>query len=70
MAERIRFAKDTDGICYVRRPTGERLNPRYCQKTIKYGGGGLMVWRWLIEQGVSDVSWPSQSPDVNPMVNL
>ncbi|GJQ76055.1 putative transmembrane receptor protein tyrosine kinase [Trypoxylus dichotomus] len=43
----------TNGICYVRRPTGESLNPRYCQQTVKHKGDGVMRWGCFSGKGVS-----------------
>lgn len=34
----------SDGIRHVRRPIGEKLNPRYMLPTMKHGGGNVMVW--------------------------
>lgn len=34
----------TDGISWVRRPTGTRFSPRYQMPTVKHGGGSVMVW--------------------------
>ncbi|XGW04344.1 hypothetical protein V3C99_015479, partial [Haemonchus contortus] len=34
----------SDGIKYVRRPSGERYNPRYTKPTVKHGGGSVMVY--------------------------
>jgi hypothetical protein len=33
-----------DGMLRVRRPKGKRLDYRYCRKTVKFGGGHIMVW--------------------------
>lgn len=35
---------NSDGMNYVRRPRGERLNPKYTVPTVKHGGGSVMVW--------------------------
>lgn len=34
----------SDGLVRVRRPKGERLKPKYCTPTFKFGGGGVLVW--------------------------
>ncbi|PIO73325.1 transposase [Teladorsagia circumcincta] len=34
----------SDGIKYVRRPSGERFNPRYIKATVKHNGGSVMVY--------------------------
>ena len=34
----------SDGIRYVRRPLGQRNNPKYQVPTVKHGGGSVMVW--------------------------
>ncbi|KAL7862868.1 hypothetical protein SRHO_G00118520 [Serrasalmus rhombeus] len=32
---------------YCRRPTGARMDPRFTQKTVKFGGGKIMVWGYI-----------------------
>lgn len=34
----------SDGIKFVRRPVGQRFNPKYQLPTVKHGGGNVMVW--------------------------
>lgn len=42
----------SDGIKYVRRPDGQRFNPRYQLPTVKHGGGSLMVWGCFSRDGI------------------
>lgn len=42
----------SDGMQTVRRPTGNRLDCRYCHKTVKHGGGNIMVWGCFSYNGV------------------
>ena len=32
---------------YCRRPTGARMDPRFTQKTVKFGAGKIMVWGYI-----------------------
>lgn len=40
---------------YCRRPTGARMDPKYTQKTVKFGGGKLMVWGYIQYEGVRNI---------------
>lgn len=42
----------SDGMQTVRRPTGKRLSSQYCRKTVKHGGGSIMVWGCFAYAGV------------------
>lgn len=42
----------SDGMRYVRRPPNKRLQARYCTKTVKHGGGSVMVWGCFSAAGV------------------
>ena len=40
---------------YCRRPVGTRLDPRFTQKTVKFGGGKIMVWGYIQYGGVREI---------------
>ena len=40
---------------YCRRPTGARMDPRFTQKTVKFGGGKIMVWGYIPFGGVREI---------------
>ena len=40
---------------YCRRPTGARMDPRFTQKTVKFGGGKIMVWGYIQYGGVREI---------------
>ena len=42
----------SDGKQYVRRPQNQELTPRYTRKTVKHGGGNVIVWGSLLWCGV------------------
>ena len=37
------------------RPTGARMDPRLTQKTVKFGGGKIMVWGYIQYGGVGEI---------------
>lgn len=45
----------SDGKRYVRRPVNAAFNPRYTIKTIKHGGGSVMVWGAFSWRGVGPI---------------
>ena len=40
---------------YSRRPTGARMDLRFNQKTVKFGGGKIMVWGYIQYGGVREI---------------
>ncbi|KAG8441433.1 hypothetical protein GDO86_006974 [Hymenochirus boettgeri] len=48
---------------YCRRPTGTRMEPRFTQKTVNFGGGKIMVWGYISSMGVCEGSawWKATS---------
>lgn len=42
----------SDGKMFIRRPKNQQLNPKYTRKTVKYGGGNIMIWGCFSWYGV------------------
>lgn len=42
---------------YVRRPPCKEYDPRYTIKTVKHGGGNIMVWGCFSQNGVGPIHW-------------
>ena len=40
---------------YCRRPSGARQDPRFIQKTVKFGGGKIMVWGYIQYGGTREI---------------
>ena len=40
---------------YCRRPTGARMDPRFTQKTVTFGGRKIMVWDYIQYGGVREI---------------
>lgn len=47
--------KGSDGLKLVRRPKGQRLNPRYTTGSVKHGGGNVMVWGCFSGHGIGPI---------------
>ena len=45
----------SDGKKHVRRRTGERLSPQCVKKTVKFGGGSVMMWGMISSDGVGSL---------------
>ena len=48
---------NSDGKQYVRRPSKQELSPRFTAKTVKHGGGNIMVWGCFSWYGVGPLFW-------------
>ena len=42
----------SDGRIFIRRRKGEEFNDECIRKTVKHGGGGIMVWGCITPKGV------------------
>lgn len=47
----------SDGKTFVRRPANSEFNPKYTKKTVKYGGGSMMIWGCFSASGVGPIFW-------------
>lgn len=47
----------SDGKMYVRRPKNTEFDPKYTKKTIKHGGGSIMIWGCFSTTGVGPIYW-------------
>lgn len=46
----------SDGKCHVWRPPKQQLNPKYTVKTVKHGGGSIMVWAAFSWHGIGPIA--------------
>lgn len=47
----------SDGRMFVRRPKNKEFDPKYTKKTVKHGGGSLMLWGCFSASGVGPIYW-------------
>lgn len=60
----------SNGKHYVRRQTGERLNPKCVKKSVKGGGGSVMVWGMFSAAGVGPLKQLHGRVNANVYLNL
>ena len=60
----------SDGRQFVRRVTGDRLNPRRVKKSVKFGGGSVMVWGMFSSEGVGPLLRLNGTINANAYRNL
>lgn len=51
-SDESKFLLHDSRVQYVRRPVGERFNPKYMMPTVKHGGGSVMVWGAFSANGI------------------
>lgn len=47
----------SDGKMFVRRPKNKAFDSRYTKKTVKHGGGSIMIWGCFSSSGVGPIFW-------------
>lgn len=52
-----------DGRTWVRRPKNKAYDPKYTTKTIKHGGGNIMIWGCFSWYGVGPIYWIKENMD-------
>lgn len=60
----------SDGKTYVRRPPSTEFNPKYTKKTVKHGGGNIMIWGCFSWYGVGPLFWIKDKMDAIKYVNI
>ena len=45
----------SDGKQIVRRPPNKVFHPHYTKKTLKFGGGSIMVWGCFLSSGIGPI---------------
>ena len=53
--QKVDFSDESWVELHHRRPTGARMDPRFTQKTVKFGGGKIMVWGYIQYGGVREI---------------
>lgn len=59
-----------DGRLRVWRPPREGLNPKYTMKTVKHGGGGVMVWGCMSANGVGKLKFIDGTMDHRMYIDI
>lgn len=54
--------RGSDGKLFVRRPENNEFKRKFTKTTVKYGGGGIMVWGCFSWDGVGPIFWIQNYP--------
>lgn len=60
----------SDGRALVWRKKGEELNPKNTRKTVKHGGGGVMVWGCMSAGGVGNLVFIEETMNKTVYMNI
>lgn len=60
----------SDGKIYVRRPKNTAFDPKYTKKTVKHGGGNIMLWGCFSASGVGPIYWIKDKMCAADYVNI
>lgn len=58
------------GKTYVRKPKGKEYSPQYTLKTVKNGGGSVMVWGCFSWYGVGPIFWIKNIMNAVDYINI
>ena len=60
----------SDGKQFVRRPPNKEFDPYYTKKTLKFGGGSIMVWGCFSSSGIGPIYLITDSMTANIYTNI
>ena len=60
----------SDGKRFVRRPPNKEFDPHYTKKTLKFGGGTIMVWGCFSSSGIGPIYLIKDTMTANIYTNI
>ena len=61
---------ESDGKQFVRRPSNKEFDPHYTKKTLKLGGGSIMVWECFLSSGIGSIYLITDTMTANIYTNI